>query len=81
MTNVWQGAWMQVTTLGDALVRMMRGRSAAVAVGQVAMPPLRGCAVHPVIGELPSLKATVPVAELGATCAVNVTDWPYTEGL
>ena len=44
----------------------------------VALPPLR----VPVPSTVdPSVNVTVPVAVMGDTVAVNVTDWPYVEVL
>jgi len=50
----------------------------SVAVVQVALPAASATVLQIVVA--PSLKVTVPVGEPGLTVAVNVTDWPYTEG-
>jgi hypothetical protein len=48
-------------------------------VEYVATPELRVTGLPRLVA--PSLNWTVPVAALGETVAVNVTDWPNTEGL
>ena len=52
--------------------------TARVEVGRVATPPLRPAVPSTV---KPSRKVTLPVAVLGVTVAVNVTDWSATDGL
>jgi hypothetical protein len=48
---------------------------------QVAVPPLTGWALQPLIEDPPSLKSTLPVGPEPVTVPVNVTDCPNVEGL
>src|SRR5438093_7705715 len=55
-------------------------------VAHVATPAASACAPQPVIELAPSLKFTVPLGvpapgAVAFTVAVNVTDWPNTDGL
>ena len=52
--------------------------TASVVIGRAAFPPLR--ATGPPRSVAPSLNCTVPVAVLGVTVAVSVTDCPTVDG-
>ena len=60
--------------------------AALYVVEHVALPPTRGTAEQPEIGEPPSSKVTVPVGvpeprPPAKSVALKVTDWPVTLGL